>query len=76
MKNKKSEWIYLNLPYGPEYEKSFLSFGLNKPGTLIDTDDGIYLIGHINQLCGVCDCCTKFPEETIIKRYKIIWDEV
>lgn len=72
-----SEWIECNLPYD-DYdcpEDSFRRKGLNKPGTLIETENGVFLIGHINPLRGVCDDCTEFPIETIIRRYKIIWRE-
>lgn len=32
-----------------------------KPGMLIEFDDGTQdLVGHVNALGGVCDCCDKF----------------
>jgi len=73
----KTEWIELGLPYWcyDEQGESFESLGLNKPGTLIDVEDKIYLIGHINLSCGVCDDCTEFEYDAIVKRYKVIWEE-
>jgi hypothetical protein len=70
-----NEWIELNLQYWSRDLHSFESKGLNKPGTLIDTHLGIFLIGHINPLKGVCDDCCEFGNQTIVKRYKIIWTE-
>ena len=49
---------------------------LNKPGTLIELDNGKqYLIGNINNIRGVCDDCTAFDSTSIVKRYKVIWNE-
>jgi hypothetical protein len=45
--------------------------GLHKPGTLIDTEDGVYLIGDINTNGGFCDCCLM---DSLIHRYKVIYD--
>ena len=74
-----NEWTECNLPFGPVWSKdyktpvdSFTFRGLNKPGTLIDTAMGKYLIGHINVLGGSCDDCMEFSVDTIIIRYKII----
>jgi hypothetical protein len=71
------DWFELNLPYWCRKNdgQSFEGLDLNKPGTLIETDSGIFLIGHINPLKGVCDDCVEFSTETIVKRYKIIWSE-
>jgi len=59
--------------------KSFSSLGLNKPGVLIEVEqdgkDVQYLIGDINTSCGVCNDCTAFSDDTIVKRYKIVWQE-
>lgn len=68
-------WVDINLPYYVYEGDSFEARGLNKPGTLIETDRGTFLIGHINPNRGVCDDCTEFAEDTIVKRYKIIWKE-
>jgi len=74
------EWIELGLPYSYWYPgeqgETFEHLGLNKPGTLIDIGDNrIYLIGHINPNCGICDDCIEFAGSVIVKRYKIIWQE-
>lgn len=59
--------------------KSFSSLGLNKPGVLIEVEqdgkDVQYLIGDINTSCGVCDDCVAFSDDTIVKRYKIVWEK-
>jgi hypothetical protein len=55
-------------------QNSFSGRGLNKAGTLIETEDGKqYLIGHINELSGICDDCREFENSTIIKRYAIVY---
>ena len=55
---------------------SFYKRKLNIPGTLIETEDGEqFLIGHINTIRGVCDDCTMFEPDTIVKRYKVVWIE-
>ncbi len=78
---KKGEWIELNLPFydydsarSGNNKNSFEGLGLNNPGTLIETSKGMFLIGDINTLRGVCDWDEAFPPREIIKRYKIIWD--
>jgi hypothetical protein len=58
---------------------SFCRLGLNNAGTLIEyinVEGEIIqiLIGHINELSGVCDDCRQFDNDTIIKRYKIVWN--
>lgn len=68
-------WVDLNLPYYSPGEDSLIARGLNRPGVLIDTEDGVYLIGHINDQRGVCDDCTAFERGIIVKRYKIVWSE-
>lgn len=56
-------------------EKSFTGRKLNKPGTLIELADGaIHLIGSINSAAGVCDDCRAFTNDTIVKRYKVIYE--
>lgn len=56
---------------------SFCGLGLNNPGTLIEVehDNKIheYLIGDINANRGVCDDCTAFENNAIVKRYMVIW---
>ena len=64
--------------------KTFCELELNKPGTLIEIDwidckhnkqTKQYLIGTINSNKGCCDCHSAFSDDTIVKRYKIIWEE-
>jgi hypothetical protein len=54
---------------------SFCGNGFNKPGTLIEVDiEGelkIFLIGHINTSGGICDDCTEFSGDRIVKRYAV-----
>ena len=69
----KTDWIDLNLPYWSWEGKSFEGLNLNKPGTIIDTKQGIFLIGHINPLRTICDDDKEFDDHTIIERYKVIW---
>lgn len=58
-----------------EDQQSFVGRGLNKPGTLIELQDGKReFIGTINTLRGVCDDCTPFENNAIIKRYAVIVD--
>lgn len=82
LKAKEPEWIPINLPFKAGYDHvndqavekdSFTKRGLNKPGTLIEMEDGTrYLIGDINPLGGECDDCP-IDKRTIIKRYKVVW---
>ena len=75
------DWIELNLRFGvwygdDEYEDSFCQRGLNKAGTLIETDEyGAQLIGNVNEKMGYCDCCADIFEDIVIKRYKVIWQK-
>lgn len=64
------EWIQLE--DGTTFEE-FRQRNLSVPGTVIKTYQGEYLIGDINQLAGVCDCCTEFTPDTIVLAYKVIW---
>ena len=60
-----------------EFERTkdgFCDRGLNKPGTLIELDNGkFHLIGSINSNRGICDDCVAFDNSTIVKRYRRIW---
>lgn len=70
------QWIEINIPfYVFDSENCFCNKGLNKPGTLIEVNNNIYLIGHINENRGLCDCCPEFENDAIVSRYKIIWKE-
>jgi hypothetical protein len=74
-------WIEINLPFGPLYDDDFKekdgfgTRGLKKPGTLIETARGVFLIGHINEGAGVCNDCVEFEPEEIVLRYKVVWKE-
>ena len=73
------EPVYITASIGLIIDKkktgSFVDSGLNKPGTLIELDDGTqYLIGDINTVGGVCDDCIAVEPETIIKRYAIVYE--
>ena len=65
-----SEWI----DYGKSWSK-FCTENLNRSGTQIEVQDfndltkqDVYLIGDINKLGGVCDCCSGvLPGETVIR---------
>lgn len=70
-----SDWINCNLPYWSREGESFAGNGLNEPGTLIETEVGVFLIGHINPNRGVCDDCVEFGNDMIIKRYKVVWSD-
>ena len=71
-----NDWIEVNIPFWhTRGGTDFVSLDLNKAGTLIDTEKGIFLIGHINQVGGICDDCSDFDDDTIVKRYKIVWEE-
>jgi hypothetical protein len=86
---KKYDKWYNELPESIEYKKqyeiaekkeknSFMAMGLNKPGTLIELEDGsIHLIGTINKYAGSCDDCTAFDTKSIVKRYAILinWED-
>lgn len=53
--------------------KTFEGMGLAEPGVQIELEDGRrFLIGHINQLRGVCDDCTGFDSTDLVKRYRVI----
>lgn len=70
-------WIDCGLPYGSSDSQTFAGKGLNKPGTLIETAKGIFLIGHINPKRGICDDCVEFGEfgeSVIVVRYRVIWE--
>ena len=68
-------WIEINLPFWDWKENdSFSGRGLNIPGVLIRMKDGEeYLIGHINEIRGVCDDCTEFGSDAIVAAYQFVW---
>jgi hypothetical protein len=59
-------------------EEGFYSHPMRKPGVLIEVlengEKKQYLIGHINESCGVCDDCTMFDKDTVVLRAKIVWE--
>jgi hypothetical protein len=69
-----SEWI--------KYEKTWEEFGdagLNKPGTLICVQDfndlskqHVFLIGDVNVLAGLCDCCRDMHDKQTVIRYRVL----
>ena len=65
------EWIECGLPWNDFY---YENVG-NLVGLLIDTKDGIFLIGDINPSRGMCGCCTQFEFRTIVHRYKRVWEK-
>lgn len=75
-----AEWrIKYNIWEQEQKLKSFTGLGLNKVGTLIEVHsyDGPdetkkYLIGDINEDCGVCGECSEFPNNSIVLRYKVL----
>jgi hypothetical protein len=74
MEQIMSDWIEINIPYQAYDGDSFKKRDLNKPGVLIRlADEREFLIGHINEWRGVCDDCTEFEADEIVKAYKIVW---
>lgn len=61
------------------YGKTFKEFrheGLAKPGVIVeleDTEPEQLLIGDINELGGVCDCCD-VGDGSKVTRYAIVWE--
>lgn len=54
--------------------KSFKGQGLDKPGTQIEVEGKLYLIGDINTNRGTCDDCSAFDPEAIVTRYRVLVD--
>lgn len=59
-------------------KKSFRGAGLCKAGVLMEVEEEgktrHVLIGHINELGGLCDDC-HMNDDVLVKRYKILWEE-
>lgn len=75
-----NDWIELNLPFGHVFGRglqaldSFSGRGLNMPGVLVRMQDGAeYLIGHLNEVGGVCDDCRQFPPDAVVSAYCVVW---
>lgn len=52
--------------------KTFNGQGLAKPGTQIEVEGKLYLIGNINLNRGICDDCTAFEPTAIVTRYRVL----
>jgi len=61
-----------------ESELSFCGKGFNRAGTLIEfEEDGKLqqmMIGTINEVGGSCNDCRGISDDTIILRYKVLWN--
>lgn len=54
--------------------KSFCGRNLDQPGTIIELENGqIELIGSINRSAGVCNDCKVFDDDSIVKRYAVVF---
>ncbi len=67
--NTKNSFI----KYGKTW-RSFKRDSLNKPGTLIEVEDKFFLIGNINEMSGLCNCCHAFTPDEIVSRYRMLID--
>lgn len=73
-------WIECGLRFGSECDEcldTFIGKGLNRPGVLIQTNEpegGLYLLGDINCDGGSCNCCDLVRGETIVVKYRVIWE--
>lgn len=81
-------WIDLNLPLGRMYSSTHEELpsarerGVVRPDVLLDIEDRpdvqlgiegrLVLVGHINELNGLCDDCSMDPS-CVVKRYRIVW---
>lgn len=70
-------WVACGLPwltYGGTLTvlPSFCGQRLNVPGTQIEVEGEVYLIGDINPNRGVCDDCTEFRSSAIVTRYRVL----
>lgn len=78
-----SEWIEVNIPFGGVYDTrnsdeldSMKKRNLISAGVQVEMEDGErYLIGDINECRGVCDDCTAFRSDAIVRRYRVVWDD-
>jgi hypothetical protein len=76
---KQPEWIEYQTKYTEVMKQreqdSMYKRGLIKPGVLLDTEKGLLLIGHINNVGGCCDDCRGIEKTDLVKCYRIVWDE-
>jgi len=69
-----NEWT----EYNKTWEDFELNDKLNKPGTVIShkikTTGKVQLliVGHINTMGGVCNCCNELKDDDIIIKYKVL----
>lgn len=59
-------WITYGKPW-----RLFQDEGLNAPGVVVEVASERFLIGHINELGGVCDDCMEFSREVVVTRYAV-----
>lgn len=52
--------------------QSFTGQGLAVPGTQIEVEGKLWLIGDINPNRGVCDDCTAFEPDAVVDRYRVL----
>lgn len=71
-----SDWIELGINYGPiddddKQVDTFISKGLNQPGTGVRLENGKeYIIGDINREAGSCSCCRLIEKTDVIAFYR------
>lgn len=58
-------------PFGKPW-RDFEAANLNQPGTVVVVSGEMFLIGHINELRGVCDDCTEFSSGSIVEQYLVM----
>lgn len=68
----KKQWIEFNKSYGLG-DDCFYNQPFNKPGTIIETDDGYrLLIGHINEMGGIRNTYVLITKDIIITKYLVL----
>lgn len=64
--------------YLKEHDKSFYRTGMAKAGVMVEFESNgevvQRLIGHVNELGGVCNDCAEISAETTILRYRVVWN--
>jgi hypothetical protein len=60
-------WISINKTWSDVWNDNTIC----KPGNLLCVKDGrVLLVGDINALSGLCDCCSELRENDLIIAYK------
>lgn len=80
MSNSKSDWATVNQSFSLFKKQRCGEFGDLETGMYLhikdsDNRDAYYLVGDINNVNGVCDCCNfceSIKDESIVVRYKMI----